>query len=136
MSSEENKKIYLQLIERQNLLDQNDIDQFVDQFYNEFYTLDYFMHFPGSEWGELDLAGVKKVSIQWFQEHTNCQNTVDDIFAEGDRVATRGTGTATKAATGDLEKWFFLAIARFSGGKVAEEWQVVAQIPIAEKTAQ
>jgi hypothetical protein len=136
MSSEENKKFYLQLIERQNHLDQNDIDQFFDQFYNELYTPDYFMHFPGSEWDEFDLAAMKKATIQWFKEHTNCQITVDDIFAEGDRVATRGMSTATKAATGDPEKWFYLAIARFSGGKVAEEWQVVVEIPVVVKTAQ
>jgi ketosteroid isomerase-like protein len=131
MSAEENKKTYLRLIDSQNHLDLNDIDEFL----NEFYTPDYFMHFPGSEWGELDMAAMKKVSLQWFQEHTNSQITVDDIFAEGDRVATRGLSTSTKAATGEPEKWFFLCLSRFSDGKVAEEWQLVVQVPVEAKTA-
>jgi hypothetical protein len=136
MSSEENKKFYLQLIERQNHVDQNNLEQFFDPFYNELYTPDYSMHFPGSGWGEVDLAAMKKVTIQWFQEHTNCQTSVDDIFAEGDRVATRGISTMINVSTGEPEQWFYLTIARFSGGKVAEEWQLVAQIPVAAKTVQ
>jgi hypothetical protein len=49
MSSEENKKFYIQLIERQNHLDQNNLEQSLAHFYDEFYTPDYCMHFPGSE---------------------------------------------------------------------------------------
>jgi len=58
------------------------------------------------------------------------QETVEDLFAEGDRVAVRSTvrGThkgefAGMAATGKSFAAAGLGILRFAGGKIAEMWE-------------
>lgn len=78
---------------------------------------------------ELDLRSMRKALLQWGQDHKDLHFFVDDALAEGDRVAIRGHATA-KSKAGEPEKWNFFSIARIAGNQVAEEWQIVIQVPV------
>lgn len=54
---------------------------------------------------------------------------IEDQVAEGDRVATRMTATATSSATGKPVKLIGLNISRFQDGRIAEEWPVWEVMP-------
>ena len=58
-----------------------------------------------------------------FQETlTDIKSTVDDVFAEGDRVAMRGTLTMTHRATGKEIELRGGGIAHIHEGKITQAW--------------
>lgn len=73
--------------------------------------------------------GVKANFQQYIDAFSDARITVDDQFAEGDRVATRWTGRGTHsgeiagiAATGKEVTVSGLTFTRLEGGLVVEEW--------------
>lgn len=131
MSSEENKRFYQQFLEAQNQFSLENIDRFFDQYY----TPDFVQHNFGPQGIELDLPAMRQAILPWLRDYQEIKYVVDDILAEGDRVATRGSVTARKTATGELERWTYFCIARITLKKVAEEWQLVVQVPVETKAA-
>lgn len=66
--------------------------------------------------------------------------TLEDMIAEGDRVAVRVTATGTNAGslmltppTGETIKIMVLTILRIDDGKIVEEWQVVDELGLLEQ---
>ena len=129
MSSEENKRFYQKFLDLQTDLKLDDLDEFMDTYF----TLGYIQHNLGPQGNELNYPAMREAGRQWYTDFHDIHIHVDDILAEGDRVAVRGNTTAIETATGELESWDFFCIVRISGGKVAEEWQLVAQVPAKEK---
>jgi steroid delta-isomerase-like uncharacterized protein len=73
--------------------------------------------------------GLKATVQQYIDAFSDARITVEDQFAEGDRVATRWTGRGTHsgeiaciAATGKEVTVSGLTFSRLDGGKVVEEW--------------
>ena len=73
--------------------------------------------------------GAKANYQMYLDAFTGAQITVDDQFAEGDKVATRWTGRGTH--TGEIQgiaptakeiTVSGLTISRLDGGKIVEEW--------------
>ena len=66
--------------------------------------------------------------------------TVDQLFAQGDQVASMWTmeGTHTgdwfgAAATGRRAKWSGIVVTRFAGGKIAEDWYNFDQVSLLQQ---
>lgn len=128
MTSQKNKQIYLSLMNRQNDLDENSIEPFM----KEFYTHDFVQHQFGYIQGDIYLPAFLEEGFKFLRDYEDFHYVVDDIFAEGDRVACRGIARATrKDGEGSLYVTF-LTVARFDGLKVAEEWQYTANLAVSE----
>ena len=95
----------------------------------ELFTDDYHSHHndpiglpPGPEGVQQFIGGTRA-------GFPDLELTLDDIFGEGDMVASRWTlrGTHTEEwfgtpATGKSAEWAGVVLSRFEDGKVAEEW--------------
>jgi len=96
---------------------------------DDIFTADYHSHHndpiglpPGPE-------GVKQFIGGTRAGFPDLQITVDDVFGDGDMVASRWTlkGTHTEEwfgtpATGRPAEWAGVVLSRFEDGKIAEEW--------------
>jgi steroid delta-isomerase-like uncharacterized protein len=74
-------------------------------------------------------AGLKRMEQRWLAAFPDMQTTVDDQFAEGDKVVTRWTGRGTHrgemfgiAPTGKQIEFTGIFIDRIAGGKIVEHW--------------
>ena len=74
-------------------------------------------------------AGYKNFLTHLFAAFPEDQVTIDEILAEGDRVAYRGTESGTHKAvflgipaTGKSATWTEIQFFRFQDGKVVEHW--------------
>ena len=95
----------------------------------DMYSADVVYHSP-----EGDLSGrdaVRGYLSVYFTAFSNINLTVEDVIAEGDKVVTRITTTATH--TGDLQglpptgkdiSLEGISIMRIADGKIAEEWEI------------
>ena len=95
----------------------------------ELFTADYHSHHndpiglpPGPE-------GVKQFIGGTRDGFPDLELTLDDLFGDGDMVASRWTlkGTQTEEwfgtpATGKTAEWAGVVLSRFEDGKIAEEW--------------
>ena len=75
------------------------------------------------------LENVKKATREWLEAFPDSRNVVEDVVAEGDRVAARWTTHATHRGkfagvppTGRPVQVAWFAIFRLADGKVAESW--------------
>jgi steroid delta-isomerase-like uncharacterized protein len=120
VSTEENKQLYRQFVET---LNRGDIDAA-----GAFFADDYVEHSaapglpPGAE-------GVKIVFRMFRTAFPDVVFTIDDLVAEGDRVATLVTGSGTHEgpfmeipATGRRATWVAFGINRYEDGKIREHW--------------
>ena len=101
----------------------------------EIFTSEYTSHFNESTNLPPGPPGVKAFISANRQGFPDLQVTVDQIFAEGDQVASRWTlqGTHTGEwfgipATGKQAKWTGVVITRFADGKIAEDWYSYDQL--------
>ncbi len=121
MSAEENRAITRQLIEQLFNTGNHEIA-------DEILAADYLDRSPSHP----DLSGpenVKRAVREWRAAFPDTINTVDDMVAEGDRVAVRWTTHATHrgefmglAATGKRIAVTSFGIFRLSKGKIVESW--------------
>ncbi len=119
---EENKAIFRRLCEEFWVKGKLDV---VD----EFLAPDFVYHGPGA--GEsLDLEGYKQDVMEYVSSCIDVQATVEDIVAEGDKVAVRYTWSGIH--TGGLwgapptDKRLTvraISILRIADGKIVEEWE-------------
>lgn len=77
------------------------------------------------------LEGVKASFDMWFKAFSDVRMSVDDMVAEGDKVATRYSARMKHtgeflgvAATGKEVTLIALEILRIKDGKLAEHWEV------------
>jgi steroid delta-isomerase-like uncharacterized protein len=117
---EENKAIVIRLYEE---LDKNNFD-----IYSELTTLDYLGHFPGST-QPMNREEREQFSRMFYKAFPDGQHTVDDLIAEGDKVAARLTARGTHqgefqgvSPTGKPISFTGMRVFRFINGKIAEEW--------------
>ena len=120
MSSEENKNVILRWYDAVNRGNMPELDKLAD----ELFTPEFMEHDPRMPDFEPGPAGVRKFIRQARSEYTGIHVIVHDIFAEGDKVAYRFTLSMTDAASREPVHVQLLAITRFVGGQIAEEWEL------------
>lgn len=97
---------------------------------DELYAPDFVCHFVvGPEWKGID--GIKSEVASHRASFPDWEEKVDDIIAEGDRVAIRFTSTGTQrgefqgiAPTNRKVRIQEVAIFRLVHGKIAEQWGI------------
>jgi steroid delta-isomerase-like uncharacterized protein len=121
MSTEDNKNLVRRYMEV-------DVNEANIEAANELVTRDFLFHFPGSP-APMDRAGLAQTTLLFHAGFPDQHTTVDDILAEGDKVAARFTfrGTQTGAfqgipPTGKAVTMNGMAIWRIADGKIAEHW--------------
>lgn len=124
MSTEDNKaivrRLYEEVINKGNL-----------NVADEALTSDYVYRSPGSpEFRGPD--GFKQLITMYRTAFPDLHLDVDDLIAEGDTVVSRWTGRGTHQGelmgippTGKQVTVTGVVISRFSGGKAAEEWELI-----------
>ena len=95
---------------------------------DEMYATDFVSHGSGGE----DIRGIKNVkksTSEEFSAFPDLHFTIDDMVAEGDKVAARITMTGTHKGeymgappTNKKIRIKAITIERFAGGKIVEEW--------------
>lgn len=95
---------------------------------DELIAEDYRGHFSGMPLVE-GREGFRQVVAFWHTGLSDISSTIEDIFAEGDRIAVRVRFTATHSgefmgipATGRTLTFSGLNILRIAEGKLAEQW--------------
>ena len=88
----------------------------------------FVAHFPGHE----PIHGIeafRQFTSAFFTAFPDLQTTIEDLMAEGDKVAVRQTWRGTHSAsfqgippTGKRITFTSIEIYRVAGGKLAEEW--------------
>jgi steroid delta-isomerase-like uncharacterized protein len=124
MSAEDNKaivrRVYEEVINKGNL-----------NVADETLTSDYVYRSPGSpEFRGPD--GFKQLITMYRTAFPDLHLDVDDLIAEGDTVVSRWTGRGTHQGelmgippTGKQVTVTGVVISRFSGGKAAEDWELI-----------
>lgn len=95
---------------------------------DEVFAADYVDHTPSNS--ELSgLENIKRFVCEWRIAFSNTRNAIDDMVAEGDRVAVRWTTYATHegeflgvSPTGHKVTVRWLGIFRVMEGKIVESW--------------
>ena len=122
MTTEQNKAIFLRFMDE---LRKGNLD-----IIDEVCSSDFAFHSPNLPNWARGLEGARKLATYGSMLYRDAHGTLDDIIAEGDRVAVRWTITGTsigerrpgipdygeKVAVGAMS-WY-----RFVDGKIAEDW--------------
>ena len=97
---------------------------------DEIVSSDYVHHDPANPSGCNGLEGFKQLVTKYRTAFPDLRLTIEDIFAEGDRVAVRWTWSGTHqgdlegiAPTGKHTAGSGISIYRFSDGKIEEQWE-------------
>ena len=104
----------------------------IDRLSDEIYAADWEVHDPGSPNFGRGPSAVKQFVRDILQQFPDMHMALEDLFGEGDRLASRVTCTGTDAATGKRVSFPVLGIIRYSGNQCAEEWELVgppAEVP-------
>ena len=120
MAAEENEKVILQWFEA---LNQGDI-ALLDRLASESFTPDFCSHDPRMLKFEPGPVGIKKFIHELLTENTGVHVTIHDIFTRADKTAYRFSVTMTDIASKKQVIVQVIAIDRFDGGRIAEEWQL------------
>lgn len=100
----------------------------------ELHTPDFVVH---TRQGDLGLKEDRAAVLGWKSATPDLVIIVDDIVAEGDRVAVRWTATGTNTgegnglpATGKKVTATGMTFWRMKNGKIAEEWGLVDMLSV------
>lgn len=131
MSEEENMAVIRRFYE--------ELDKKNFEVYSELCTPDYISHFPGSPKPQ-DREARKQISRMYYAAFPDATHTVEDMIADGDKVAVRGSARGThQGAFGDLpptgKQIMFTGMRfyRMVGGKIAEEWANLDQLGLMQQ---
>jgi steroid delta-isomerase-like uncharacterized protein len=120
--SEENKAIVRQ--QEEELFTQGNLDAA-----DEVYAPDYVGHDPSNSEEVRGLEAAKRAASDYRQAFPDLRVTVEDLIAEGDRVAARLRFRGTHlgeldgiAPTGRRVDCTGIVISRIEEGKIAEDW--------------
>jgi ketosteroid isomerase-like protein len=122
MSNDENKDVILRWFDAVN---RGDI-QLLDRLADEFFTADYVEHDSRKLDFEPGPMSVKKFIHQVLKKNIDLHVTVHDIFSCENKIAYRFSVSMTDAASGKTVNMQNLAITRFVGSQIAEEWELSA----------
>ena len=122
MSAEENKALVRRAFEEG--WNAGNLDLF-----DELDAPDHVLHDPSVPEDVVGIEGFRGFASVFLQAFPDLRFTVEDQIAEGDKVVTRWTSSATHkgelmgvAPTGNRTRVSGVTISRISGGKLAEEW--------------
>jgi predicted ester cyclase len=87
----------------------------------EIVTQDYVGHTSA---GDRNIDGLRRRISEVHALYPDMKFTIEDQFAQSDRIATRMTAVGTSKATGKVVHLIGLNISRFVGNRIAEEWPV------------
>lgn len=120
MSAEENKAIWQRYVEELDKGNMTIIDQLA--------APNCVVHYPGG----LDVRGpdaLKEHAAKFYTAFPDFQHVIEDMIAEGDKVAARYTDRGTHkgefmgiAPTGKQVEFTAIGICRFANGKFTEAW--------------
>jgi steroid delta-isomerase-like uncharacterized protein len=120
MSIEENKKIVQRY---QEIYNSNDLDSLTEVVSEDLLTPKIM---PGIPTGIEGAKAAHRIMLAGFPDY---QTSIDDIFAEGDKVAARITMSGTNSGsfmgippTGKHVSFTGIYIARIANGKIMEHW--------------
>ena len=121
MSTEENKALVRRWIEEDNRRNLAGVEELLAR--------DYVWHGTGG-FPDMDLAGLKQLETAFWTAFPDMHATVENLIAEGDKVAYRFTIRGTHQgefmgvpATGKVVTVTGIYISRIAGGKVVEDWE-------------
>ena len=119
--SEENKALITRVIDE--MWNQRKVE-----LADELYSKDFIAHDPNNP-GTKGPEGMKEIVLKYVHAFPDTQFTIDDIFAEGDKVAMRWTAKGTHdgdldgiAPSGKPISISGVSIDRIVDGKIVEEW--------------
>ena len=97
------------------------INQQSTDYYEKVYAANVIDHsaWPGQAPG---LTGLRKAVGDMLKDIPDLKVTIEDIFAEGDKVATRETWKGTKKSTGKTGTGNTIHIFLIRDNKITEEW--------------
>lgn len=110
-----------------NTVNENDVAKMLKEF-AEIIAEDYCLHDPSTPDLKPGAAEYLKLFEQQMLAIADRKATVDDMFAVEDKVVSRGTYEFLDLATQERNKAMFMVISRFEGGKLKEEWQILAPV--------
>lgn len=120
MTGEANAEIILRWFDALNYGDIAKLDHLAE----ELFTDDFVWHDPRLIESGNGSEIVKKFIHQVLRENTNVHVTVEEIFSDRDKTASRFNVSMTNSASGKPLTIQLLAIDRFVHGRIAEEWQL------------
>jgi steroid delta-isomerase-like uncharacterized protein len=106
---------------------------------DEFFAQDYLDHapLPGQAPG---LAGAKQKWMSYLTAVPDLRATIEDMVAEGDKVAVRWTVQGTHRGellgippTGKHVRFSGISIYRLAVGKIAEQWEQWDRLPLLQQ---
>ena len=98
----------------------------LDRLADELFTPDYTLHDPGLPPLPPGPPGVKQFLEVVYASSRNVRVSIDDLVAEGDRVAAAFTVSSVNVVTGKAVTIQGMLISRFVEGKIAEVWQIAS----------
>src|SRR6185369_3342070 len=120
MSTEENKRIVRRY---QEIYNENDLEALGEVLSQDLLTPKIM---PGIPTGIEGAKAAHRIMLAGFPDY---QTRIDDLFAEGDKVAARITMSGTHTGlfmgipgTGKYVSFTGIYIARIANGKIAEHW--------------
>ena len=126
MSVEENKAIWRRWVEEMNKGKAAAL-----AVMDEILATDFVAH---GALGDFDLENYKQHGDEYWDAFSDIHMTIDDIVAEGDKIAVRWTWTGTHKGelmgippTGKKGSASLIDIVRIVGGKVVERWGIMDQ---------
>jgi ketosteroid isomerase-like protein len=121
VSTDQNKTLLRRWIGALNTRNENVLDKLADGLY----TADYVLHDPGLPTLLSGPVGGRQSMRGAFATIPDGHITVEELIAEGDKVASHFKVYGTDVSTGQATTLVIMAISRFSGAKIAEEWEFV-----------
>lgn len=122
MTTEENKVVLRRFVEE--VVNTGDVD-----LVPRFVSTDFVDHDPPPG-ASPDISGIRRAFARVRVAFPDFHATVEDLIAEGDRVAYRWTFRGTHLGdlgnvppTGKVATWSAIGVARFMDGKMTERWQ-------------
>jgi len=126
MSNEEFKKMAIRPLE---VFSAKTVAEF-DRLADEMFAPDFVLHDPGMPDFGKGPEALKRFMHRVVERQPDVHIVVEDVIAEGDKIATRFSVYATQPSTGQPEVTQEICISRFSNGKIVEEWQLGVKMTV------
>ena len=120
MSTEQNKAVLRRWFEAWNTRSVSVLEALAD----EIFTTDFVVHDKAQPAAVMGREGIKQFVRDVLKNTPDIHITVEDMTAEGDRVAIRYTPAGTDASTGKPTRTLVIQVSRMAGGKMAEAWSL------------
>jgi ketosteroid isomerase-like protein len=124
MSIEQNKAIIRRWLEGWNKGSQSGLEVLAE----ETFTADFVIFDRGQPGEVTGIEGVRQFVCEVFKNSSDIHLTIEDLIAEGDKVADRYTVRGVNKATGIPEHTAVMENYRFANGKIVEAWSI--EVPV------